>query len=84
MSESIPTTIVFAEPPGIDGKLVVSAEHGDIEVNVTMEDKLSCTLVLTMDDALTLCMWLVAHVVDERRRSQQGPLRLIDKRRAKQ
>jgi hypothetical protein len=83
MSESIPTTIAFAEPPGKNGTLVVSAEQGDIEVHVAMEDKPSCTLVLTMDNALTLSMWLVAHVVDERRRRQQGPFRLIDQPAAK-
>jgi Transposase DDE domain group 1 len=35
-----------------------------------IDGKPFCAMVLTMDNALALSMWLVAHVVDERRRRQ--------------
>ena len=67
-TDRIPTTLVFGELPGIPGTLTVGAEHGDIEVRVDLAEQ-QCTLVLTLDDALTLGMWLSAHIVDERRHS---------------
>jgi hypothetical protein len=30
--DHIPTCVVFAEPPGLDGVLAVGAEHGDREL----------------------------------------------------
>jgi hypothetical protein len=66
-TDRIPTTVVIGEPSGIPGTLTVGAEHGDIKVDVDVAEH-SCTLVLTIDDALTLGMWLSAHIVDERRR----------------
>jgi hypothetical protein len=66
-TDRIPTTVVFGEPSGIPGTLTVGAERGDIVVDVDVAEH-SCTLVLTIDDALTLGMWLSAHIVDERRR----------------
>jgi hypothetical protein len=62
------TTLVFAEPPGLEGVLLVGAEHGDVVVRVDLAGRPFCALVLTADDALTLSMWLCAHIVDERRR----------------
>ena len=66
--DPIPTTIVFAESPGIGGILIVDAEHGDIVIHVELTGQPFCACVLTMDNALTLSMWLCAHIVDERRR----------------
>ena len=66
--DPIPTTVVFAEPPGLDGVLTVGAEHGDIVIHVDLAGRPFCACVLTMDNALTLSMWLCAHIVDERRR----------------
>ena len=66
-TDRIPTTVVFGEPSRIPGTLTVGAEHGNIVVDVDVAEH-SCTLVLTIDDALTLGMWLSAHIVDERRR----------------
>jgi hypothetical protein len=67
-TDRIPTTVVFGEPPGIPGTLTVGSEHGHIKVCVDLAEQ-QCTFVLTLDDALTLGMWLSAHIVDERRHS---------------
>jgi hypothetical protein len=66
-TDRIPTTVVYDEPSRVPGTLTVGAERGDIVVDVDVAEH-SCTLVLTIDDALTLGMWLSAHIVDERRR----------------
>jgi hypothetical protein len=66
-ADRIPTRMVFSEAPGIPGTLTVGAEHHDIVIRVDLAES-SCTLELTPDDALTLGMWLSAHIVDERRR----------------
>jgi hypothetical protein len=63
--------MMSAEPPGADGTLIVGAEQGDIMVHAEFAGHAGCTLVLTLDNALTLAMWLVAHVVDERQRRQR-------------
>jgi hypothetical protein len=69
--DPIPVTAVFDEPAGAEGTtLIVGTEHGDIIVHAEFVDHPDCTFVLTMDNALALSMWLVAHVVDERRRRQ--------------
>ena len=60
---------MFGEPPGIDGMLYVGAEHGDVVIHAELAGRPFCALVLTLDDALTLSMWLCAHVVDARRRT---------------
>ena len=69
-ADPIPATVVFAEPPGAEGTLIVGAEHGDIMVHAKFAGHPGYTLVLTLDNAITLSMWLCAHVVDERRRRQ--------------
>jgi hypothetical protein len=48
------------------------AEHGDVVLHVEIDSKRFCAMVLTMDDALALSMWLCAHVVDERRRRRES------------
>ena len=55
-------------PTGVDGVLFVGAEHGDVVIHVDVASRPFCALVLTTDDALTLCLGLCARVVDERRR----------------
>jgi hypothetical protein len=69
-ADPIPATVVFAEAPGADGTLIVGAEQGDITVHAEFAGHPGCTLVLTLDDALELAMWMIAHVVDQRRRRQ--------------
>ena len=66
--DPIPISVIFDGPPGVDGMLIVGAEHGDIVIHMEFDGKPFCAMVLTMDNALTLSMWLCAHVVDERRR----------------
>jgi hypothetical protein len=66
--DRIPTSIVFGEPPGIDGTLTVSSEHGDVVIHAELIGRPFCALVLALDDALTLNLWIAAHVIDERRR----------------
>ena len=66
--DRIPVSVIFDGPPGVDGMLFVGAEHGDITMHVEINGKLFCTCVLTADNALTLSLWLCAHVIDERRR----------------
>ena len=68
--DRIPSRVVFDDPPGVEGTLTVGAEEGDITVHTEIDGKPFSTMVLTMDDALTLSMWLCAHIVDERRRRQ--------------
>ena len=70
--DRIPVTAIFDGPPFVDGTLIVGAEHGDIVIHVEFEGKLFCAMVVTMDSALTLSLWLCAHVVDERRRTSRG------------
>jgi hypothetical protein len=53
--------VVFAEPPGLEGILLVGAEHGDIVIHADLAGRPFCAFVLTADDALTLSMWLCAH-----------------------
>jgi hypothetical protein len=62
-TDRIPTTVVFGKPSRIPGTLTVGAERGDIVVDVDVAEH-SCTLVLTINDALTLGMWLSAHIVE--------------------
>jgi hypothetical protein len=70
--DRIPATIVFGQPPSIDGLLTVGAEHGDILLHVELAGRPFCALVLTTENALSVSMWLTAHVVDERKRTQAG------------
>jgi hypothetical protein len=66
--DRISIAVIFGEPPGIDGTLTVGTEHGDVLIHAALTGHPFCALVLTLDDALTLSMWLCAHVIDERRR----------------
>jgi hypothetical protein len=54
--------------------LTVNAEHGDVVIHTELDGHPFCALVLTTDNALTLALWLTAHVVDERRRRQVSEL----------
>jgi hypothetical protein len=63
---------VLSQPPGIDGLLTVGAEHGDILLQVELAGRPFCALVLTTENALSISMWLTAHVVDDRKRRQAG------------
>jgi hypothetical protein len=69
--DPIPVTMVFDGPPGVEGLILVGTEHGDINIHTEIDGHEFCVFVLTMNNALTLSMWLCAHIVDERHRSRQ-------------